>query len=668
MRKYPVVMVVLLSLIPSPAQAKEGTRFREAVTSTEGVVASISDYASAVGVDVLDRGGNAIDAAVAMVFAVGVARPDFGGIGGGGFLLYRGADKRTAALDFREESPATPQFDANVLAGPGMHHDTDNCTLPFSSGHRVVGVPGVVAGMETALERYGSGRFTLGELITNGGNNSRPPYAYELARDGFAITWELTHWLFCEQNRLQYYPETRKTYGYNSGAGPNGQPLVQADYARSLLLIAENGAEAFYQDAAFPDPITGLPRDSIARQIVADMTAAEQNASTNPNLLANAARWGGASNDKGFLKLSDFAAYEPIWRTPLKSTYRGHQIIAVPPPASGGVAAIEILNLLEGFPLGSEEFDLNTSLEANADTSWAQSSANHLHLLAEAQKIAWADRHEYLADPDFRYDFDGDGDREPVPTKMLISKGYADQRRGEIDMGTASFGQEPGSLEGMHTNHLSVTDGEGNAVAVTTSLGGPFGSAVVAPGTGFPLGSEMEDFNMREPETANAPGPGKRPRSSQSPTIVVKDGQPVLVVGGSGGGAVPLGVVQMIVNVVDHGLSIAQAMDAERIETCAWTTGTTCSLLTIEAGEGSSTQRIPNAVLAELRSRGHTLNDLGEYPDATVPPILEAVGFNLATGRREAISDPRNEFDASDPTGSTFGQGACGQGRPCGQA
>ena len=656
MRKYSILMVVVLGLIAAPAEAGHdaGTKFRPAVTGTRGVVASISKLASDVGVDVLNRGGNAIDAAVAMVFAVGVARPDYGGIGGDGFLVYRGADGPSAALDFRETAPAA--MTANALKDPGMHFDKNACDMPTGgSGHRLIGVPGVVAGMDAALDRYGSGKFTLGQLITSGGE-SATPYAYELARDGVPVGFELFFWLTCDRNRLEYYPATREIYGPKQ----QNDKLVQTDYAKSLLFIAENGADAFYENAEFPDPTTGVMRPSIAQQIAADSVAAEDAAKRNPVLLANGPRWGGASNDKGFLTVQDFADYEPVWRTPLTSTYRDHRIITMPPASSGGIAAVEILNLLEGFPLGSNAQDI--SLEANADTSWAQSSANHLHLLAEAQKIAWADRARYAADPDFRYDFDGDGDTEPIPTKKLTSKTYADGRRGEIDMNTAN-NYQPGADASTHTNHLSVMDEEGNAVAVTTSVGGPFGSAVVAPGTGFLLTNQLEDFTVTgpggvgtPPEAANAPGPRKRPRSSQTPTIVLKDGKPVLVVGGAGGPLIPMGVVQAIVNAVDFDLDIAHAIDAARIDARALCNpfDPRCSLVSIEGGtgcyngqtwsdtcvsEGSANQRVPDAVLSELTARGHTVRDAGEYAGL---PNIQAVGLNLATGLREAATDQRN--------------------------
>jgi gamma-glutamyltranspeptidase/glutathione hydrolase len=631
------------------AQATEGTKFQDSVKSSQGVVASISDYSSAVGIDVLNRGGNAVDAAVAMVFAVGVARPDYGGIGGSNFLIYRSAKGQTAALDFREISPLA--MTATTLQGAGMHHDRDLGEGAVASGHRVIGVPGVVAGMDEALRRLGSGKFNLEQLITNGGDPSCPPYAYELARDGVNITFELARNLFNHQHRLQYYPATREIYSgrvYKTN-------LVQADYAKSLLFVAKNGADAFYKDAQFPDPVTGLPRDSIARLIVKDMQTAAADAAVNQALLARAEsnrlanlsdggdRWESA-NDIGLLTLADFAAYRPVWRTPLKASYRDRNVFAIPPPSSGGIATIEILNLLEGFPLNTNSFVLQGKLR-----DFRQSSADHLHVLAEAQKLAWADRNKYVADPDFRYDYNGDGKFEAVPTKTLTSKEYANRRRSEINLDVAKFSYKPGADGAHHTNHLSVIDRYGNAIAVTTSVGSPFGSAVVAPGTGFLLTNQLEDFNMKEPETANAAGPRKRPRSSNSPTIVLQNEKPVLVVGGAGGPTIPLGSVQAIVNTTDFLLNIAQAIDAERIEARGLGAD-----LWIEAGEDApGGPRVAQAVLDELTSRGHTLDtDRSEY---YFVPVVEAVGFNFLTGLNEAVSDPRNETDDNP------GEGAKGQ-------
>lgn len=672
-------------VVPPDAGGHDGTvhgsRYRDAVVSDNGgVVASISDYASAVGIDILNRGGNAVDAAVAMVFAVGVARPDSGGIGGGGFLVYRGANDRLAALDFRETAPASKLFDSRVLMGEGMHNDTDDAGDGLvGSGHRVIGVPGVVAGMDQALRRLGSGKFTLGQLITNGCDPGpvltaceKPPYAHELARDGVRVTFGLAAQLFNHQTRLRYYPETEAIYGPQRAA--YGAMLRQEGYAESLELIAHNGAGAFYEDAEFPDPSSRVPRNSIARLIADDMRKAE----TAEKSAAIQERWpNGTDRDKGYLTVADFERYRPIWRTPLTSTYRGHRIIAMPPPTSGGIATIEILNLLEGFPLA-----------ANADTSWAQSSANHLHVLAESQKLAFADRNAYVADPDLLYDYDGDGVSEDVPTEILTSKDYAEQRRGEVDLGKAKFDcsfdidptvpcYKPGlyqvsstGAEGSaDTNHLSVIDRKGNAVAVTTSVEAPLGSMVVAPGTGFVLNSQLHDFNMNAPQSANAPGPRKRPRSSQSPTIVVRGDKPVLVVGGAGGAAIPLGVVQAIVNVVDFELDLAHALDAERIEAAVLG-----RQLGIESARNESDreaglpappgQRVADGVLDALTRRGHRL---WPYPDLITQqptgyfglPIMGAVGFNGS--RRQAASDPRNEYDYFDPTGQTYGQGAMAQ-------
>lgn len=606
-------------LATSPARAEQGTKFTAGVSSAEGVVASISDYASRVGVDVLNRGGNAADAAIAMVFAVGVARPDMGGIGGAGFLLFRGHNGKTAALDFRLTAPAL--VEAETYKGAGMHRDT------YPSGHMVVGVPGVVAGAAEALRSLGSGRFALGELISNGDIPGRPPYAHELARDGVRITYELAAYMFDSYDRLHYYPATREIFQGRVW----GDNLKQLDYAKSLSLIAKYGPDAFYKDRRYPEG------ESIARLITKDMAGAEEASKTNPVIAANSVRWAGTPNDIGLMTLDDLKRYEPVWRTPLVGKYRDSQVIAMPPPTAGGTVTIETLNLIEGFPIGSSVPADPLNCEGpTAATSWEQSSANHLHVLAEAQKIAWADRNQYAADPAF----------ETVPTARLTSKEYAEQRRREIGC-EAKFDYKDRTYEGSNTNHLSVIDKQGNAVAVTTSLGAPFGSIVVAPGTGFFLNDELADFNL-DGSGANAPAAGKRPRSSQSPTIVVRKGLPILVVGGSGGPTIPMGVIQAIVNVVDFRRDIAQAIDAERIEAAAW--GREMAI---------DVARVDDTVEAVLKARGHTFKNHDRDGEYAFLPILEAVGFNPATECHDAVSDPRNEYDEN------AGAGAAGQQVKC---
>jgi gamma-glutamyltranspeptidase / glutathione hydrolase len=657
---------LLRYLDPWTVWAQRGSRFptMSVATSHGGVVASASEQASRVGIDVLERGGNAVDAAIATIFAVGVTRPDFNGIGGGGFMVYRSRDGKVAALDFREFAPQG--MTSTTLQGGGLHKDGGAFGIGGGTGHLTVGVPGTVAGMTEALRVLGSGKFfslaplissgapdLVGQLTSAGTRTSSPPYAYELARDGIRVTFELALFAFLGKDRLAYYPETARIYGgtdeiflanspnridVNPASGHEDYvKLKQEDYAKSLKLIMKYGAEAFYQDRIYPEG------ESIARLIVKDMEQAETMGNLNPTLLALF----GPNADRGLLTLADFAAYRAVWRKPLVSSYRGHEIIALPPPSAGGVSTIEILNLLEGFPVGSTTGDVTDTLN-----SWAQSSANYLHVLAESQKIAWADREFFIADPEF----------VRVPTNQLISKKYADARRPDINLyeakpdymhanaGWAKYGKTGSSAMDVHTTSVSVLDRDGNAVSITHTINGAFGSVVVAPGTGFLLNNQLTDFNMDDPDSVNAPGARKRPRSSASPTIVARDGRAFLSTGGGGGQYIPLGVVQNIVNMIDFRLDVAHALDAERIEARAhgkeditkddgsvvkeWT-----NKLSIEHEAGEN-QRFNDAVLQALKDRKHVLNETGEYGGGI--PFIEAVAWNSALARNEAASDPRH--------------------------
>lgn len=552
-----VLAVGLFASSLGPAGASEGTRYRDPVRSDGGAVATVHPLAGSAAIEILDAGGNAIDAAAAAVFAVGVTRPEMCGIGGGGFLVYRSRSGRTAALDFREKAPSKYAFSEGS---------------PFGTGHNVVGVPGTVAGMAAALKRFGT--MTLRDVVEP---------AERFARDGFPVSPELSLYMALSANRLRMFPETARIYLIGGRLPyPPGATLVQKDYADSLRSIAEKGPAAFY-------------RGRIARLIAKDMRSS-----------------GGSPSGAGTMTAVDLGAYEAVWRKPLATTYRGHEIVAMPPPTSGGLATIEILNILEGFDVAE----------------FGQSSANHLHVMAEAQKIAWADRNFYVGDPDF----------VKVPIRMLASKRYAADRRSEIDMDKAGEykpGGRPGSVSveeiaeaNAHTTHVSVIDKHGNAVAVTCTIEQVFGSAVVAPGTGFLLNNQLTDFDTEG--TANEPEPGKRPRSSTSPTIVVRKGIPVLVVGGAGGPCIIMGVVEAIVNLVDLGLDVGHAVDAERIDA-------RCSgnILRMED------VRVPLDAQRELQRRGHNISRSGEYAGG---PIVEAVGLDPKTGDAIAFSDPRSEW------------------------
>ncbi|MGH2699680.1 MAG: gamma-glutamyltransferase [Actinomycetota bacterium] len=553
----------------APAAADEGSKYREPVSSRKGVVASEAPAASRAGVRVLEEGGNAVDAAVTMMIAMTAARPQSCGIGGGGFLVYRGAKGKVDTLDFRETAPAEMRPDTFQTPGP---HET-------FTGHLTVGVPGILHGAQRALRRHGT--IKLSEAM-------KP--AQRLAAKGIEVLPSLSTAMAQNAERLKLYPAAARIYLKNSTTPyAPGDVLRNPRLAKTFELLRKRGIKEFY-------------RGVIAKRIVEDMRAA-----------------GEVPGDRGIMRRKDLKRYKSKWRKPVTGTYNDHRIIGMPPPTSGGVATIQMLNLLEGFDI--EEA--------------GQSSADHLHFTAEAQKIAFADRAAYLADSDF----------EDVPVKELISKRYADQRRDEIDPDVAKA-YEPGVFDvrkrdnddnpNGHTTHISVIDRRGNAVALTCTIEQEFGSAVVAPGTGFLLNNEMTDFGA--PGTANEPEPFKRPRSSMSPTIVVRKGEPVLITGGAGGIRIIMGVLNAIVGLIDFDLGIGHALDAERVEAAGGVTGPPFPL---ELEDG----RVDEDVEVELEVRGHTItpNDESEY---LIRPRMNATGVDPDTGRNLGVSDPRTDDGA----------------------
>ncbi len=566
----------------------KGNRYKEAVEGRHGAVSSSAPDASQVGIDVLEAGGNAVDAAVAMVFAVGVVAPESCGIGGGGFLLYRGADGTTAALDFRETAPAALPADFEAMSA--AH------TGAWGTGHLVAGVPGTVAGMAAAQDAYGS--KPLKRLLEP---------AIALAERGIHWTPAQADSLLINRDRLNRYPASAAQFLVKDAEGvyhapapyPVSASRTQTDLAQSLREIAAGGPKAFY-------------RGAIAQKIVAEMTRSQTAYSQD--------------GQKGVMTADDLADYRAVWRTPLRGTYRGQEILAMPPPTAGGIVTLATLNLIE-----NENWLLRPTDDG---PGFDHSSADHLHLLAEAKKLAWADRDGYVADPDY----------VAVPTETLISKDYADQRRTEIAMDKAKD-PKPGSIEGFtpaptaaapdgpNTHHISVVDAAGNAVAVTCSIEHAFGSAVVVPGAGFLLNSQLTDFD--EPgENKNGPEAGKRPRSAMSPTIVVADGRPRLVLGGFGGPSIPMGVVLAISNVLDYNMEEAHALDAARVDAEKDpVTGRMCCKLLLED------HRVPQAERDKLMARGHTINGVGQY-DTWARPAVQMVGFN-PDGTQFAASDPR---------------------------
>src|SRR5712692_8650116 len=488
-----VVATAGLAFAQAPAPAQVLTR--------HGMVASQEARATRIGVEVLEKGGNAVDAAVAVGFALAVTHPQAGNIGGGGFMLIHLAGGEDIAIDYRETAPqATTRdvfLDDKGEADPRKSRDSG----------LAVGVPGTVAGLALAHARYGSGKFTLAGLIAP---------ALAAARNGVVVEDELADSLPRAQPRLARWPSSARIFLNADGVvlGP-GQSLVQADLAASLAAIAREGPRAFYEGP-------------IAEKIVDSVRGAG-----------------------GRMTLDDLKNYRPVMRTPVRGTYRGYEIVSMPPPSSGGVHLIEMLNVLEGYSPG----------ESDGFTS--------LHLMIETMKRAYADRAEFLGDPDV----------VAVPVERLTSKSYAADLRRSIDPRRATPARairagQPVPLEGANTTHYSIVDASGNAVANTYTLNFNYGVGLVAEGTGILLNNELDDFAAKPgaPNAfglvggdANAPGPGKRPLSSMTPTIVLKEGRPYLVTGTPGGSRIITTVLQVILNVVDHRRDIAAAVAAPRL-------------------------------------------------------------------------------------------------------
>lgn len=505
------------------------------VLAQHGMVASQEMLASRIGVDIMKRGGNAIDAAIATGFALAVTLPRAGNIGGGGFMLIHIARaKKTIAIDYREM--------AGALATRAMFLDSEGRFIPSKSqaSGLGVGVPGTVAGFALAHEKYGSKKFTLAQLIEP---------AIALARDGIVVEDDLADSLPSGMRRMGKFPSSREIFLKSDGSNfQRGDRLFQKDLARSLQLIAEQGPRAFYQG-------------EIADKIIAAVKA-----------------------EGGHLTREDFAAYRAVERDVVRGSYRGHEIVSMPPPSSGGVHLIEILNILEGFPIGE--------LGAN--------SAATIHLMAEAMKLAYADRSKHLGDPDFT----------KIPLKGLLSKAYANELRSTISIERARpaadiLPGQPSLFESDQTTHYSVVDADGNAVSNTYTLNFSYGLGLVAAGTGILLNNELDDFAAREnaPNAfgllggdANAPGPRKRPLSSMSPSLVFKDGELRLVTGSPGGSRIITIVLQIIMNVIDHKMNVAEATEAPRVHH-QWYP----DQLRLEKGISPDTQRL-------LEQLGHKLS------------------------------------------------------------
>ncbi len=528
------------------------------VFARNGMVVTQEATASRVGLEILEQGGNAVDAAVAVGFALAVTLPRAGNLGGGGFMLvHRARDGRTVALDYREQAPRAAHRDMFLDAEGAV--DTDKARY----SHQAVGVPGTVAGLALALDRFGSMR--LRDVVAP---------AIRLAEEGIVVSRELADSLQRRQERLARWPATARIFLKADGSPYRaGERLVQTDLAWSLRRIAEHGAAAFYEGA-------------IADRITASM-----------------------GSHGGLITADDLAGYRAVVREPVRGTYRGYHIASMPPPSSGGAHLVQMLNILAGYPIAF----------------LGHNSADTIHLMTETMKLAYADRSRHLGDPDF-WD---------VPLEALTSEAYAQALRRRIDVrrATPSERVSPGSpaaaYESPDTTHFSVTDGAGNVVSNTYTINFSFGTGIVAEGTGILLNNEMDDFSAK-PGVPNAYGliggeanaiePGKRPLSSMTPTIVFKDGEPYLATGTPGGSRIITTTLQIIMNVVDHGMNIAAATAAPRFHH-QWLP----DILRVEQGFSPDT-------LSLLYARGHRIEP------------ADAMG-----SAQSILRTPEGLFGASDP-------------------
>jgi len=474
------------------------------VLASHGMAVAQEGTAAKIGVDVLRRGGNAVDAAVATGLALAVTLPRAGNLGGGGFMLvYLAKEKKTTVIDYREAAPAdTPRDVFLNEAGEAVRAKSQDSGLG-------VGVPGTVAGFALALRNYGSGKFSLAEL-------AEPAVA--LARSGIDVDDDLADSLPLAQGRLKRWPASARIFLRPDGSPlSRGDRLVQADLASVIEAIGRDGERAFYEGP-------------VAEKIVASVRAAG-----------------------GRMSLDDLKSYRAVERAALRGYYRGYEIATVPPPSSGGVLIIELLNMLEGFPLSAQ----------------GANSAANIHIMAEAMKLAYAGRAEFIGDPDY----------VPVPVKGLISKAFAARLRTEISATRARPAAEikaidPVPYESGQTTHFAIVDSNGNAVSNTYTLNFSYGLGLVAEGTGILLNNELDDFAAKPGApnayglvggAANAPGPRKRPLSSMAPTFVFRNGELELVTGSAGGSRIITIVTEIILDIVDFGMNIAEATEAVRI-------------------------------------------------------------------------------------------------------
>jgi gamma-glutamyltranspeptidase / glutathione hydrolase len=555
-----LIALALFIAVPLDAASRLPVRAKHAM------VASIDGIASRIGADIMQRGGNAVDAAVAVALTLAVTWPEAGNLGGGGFMLIHKADGSDEAIDYRERAPQSASRDMYLDANGNVIKDMSLV------GYKASGVPGTIAGLSLAHKKYG--KLPWADVVEP---------ARKLAAEGFPVSEYFVRSINNKrlQERMQKFPETWRIFQRNGNPFQPGDVFVQPELAATLARIQKDPSD-FY-------------RGETARLIVAEMQA-----------------------HGGNLTASDLSGYEPTIRKPLRSTYRGYDVITMPPPSSGGIALIEMLNMLEPY-------DLNAM-------GWH--SSEEVHTVVEVMRRAYADRAKYLGDTDF----------VRAPVAALTSRAYAEQRRKDITAratDSKALGDvAPSRYESTQTTHFTIIDADGNVVSNTYTLNESYGSAVTVPGAGFLLNDEMDDFTSKPgvPNAygliqgeANAIAPNKRPLSSMTPTIVLKDGKVVLATGSPGGASIINTVLQVITNVVDFGMNLQQAVDSARFhhqwlpDKIAW-----------EMFEFSSD------TLRALEAKGYVLEAPPGYPsDPRGIGNADTVGTDPATGDRLGASDPR---------------------------
>ena len=557
-----LVLVICLMSLSAAAGATQDWRNAKPVVAQHAMVVSAQHLATQVGVNILRRGGNAVDAAVAIGYALAVVHPCCGNIGGGGFMTIHLANGRNLFLNFREKAP--------LAASHNMYLNKHDGLIPGKSlwSYRAVGVPGTVMGLDTALKRYGT--MSRAQVMAP---------AIRLARDGYVLQRGDVKIMDLAYMHCRRHADCNTSFFHNSQGDlyKSGERLTQPLLAHTLELIEKQGSRAFYDGP-------------IAKKIVAD-----------------------SEKRDGILSMKDFRDYTVEWEDPIRCGYRGYTIVSAPPPSSGGATLCEMLNVLSGYPIGQRLFH----------------SAENVHDMVETMRFAYADRNTFLGDPDFVHN----------PIGYLLSSRHAAWIRSQIKPNEPTPSAEVhGSLkpfEGTDTTQYSIVDDKGNAVSVTYTLNSWFGSGIVAPGTGFFLNNEMNDFSVKPGSPnqfglvqgeANSVAPGKRPLSSMTPTVVLKNGKLFLVTGSPGGSRIITITLETIMNVIDHHMNLQQAVDAPRIHQ-QWLP----SFVQLEP------HALRPAVKKKLESMGYRFKTFGPWG------AVEAILVSFSGGRRllEGSNDAR---------------------------